>query len=156
MTPPNSDDRHQGRPVVSVRVDKPVNDDLEALIDEDDSKADVTREVIRRGIAAYQLDDEPRELAERVEELEDELDRSAWERLGTPLRVLLLAVSGAVASFIVLLVGASASALSLSGVVWDRFIPVGLSGVLLSVVVMVSVVAVLMYRQVREEIEPNI
>ncbi len=89
MTPPNSDDRHQGRPVVSVRVDKPVNERLEGLIGGDDTKADVTREVIRRGIAACELGAEPRALAERAEKLEEELDRGVIERLDWPGRLLL-------------------------------------------------------------------
>ena len=159
----DDDDESRTRPVVAARVDPRVNRELEGLIEEKETKSDVAREVIRQGVQAYQLDAEPDELREhadeleqRVERLKHELDRDAWDRLGPALKGVFFFASLAVASVIFAAGGILATEVFGSGLLFDTFLRVGLAGVAGSLVALVALIIFLMYRTLREAIEPDV
>ena len=159
----DDDDESRTRPVVAARVNPRVNRELEGLIEEKETKSDVAREVIRQGVQAYKLERDPddlrehaNELEQRVEHLEQELDRTAWDRLGPGLKTVVFLAALAAASALFLAVGVLATEFVGDALVFDTLVAVGVAGLVVSLVGLVALAFFLVSRQVGEAIEPDV
>ena len=69
------------KPILNVRVDAQMMEEIEEVTEDYETKSDGYREVLELGVEAHDLDRSPAELREYADELEAELSRSIWERL---------------------------------------------------------------------------
>ena len=159
MTKPRGESENTDE-ILTVRIGAQISDQLDKIAEGHETKSEGYREVIERGIEAYNLDRTPNELRDRVDELERELSRSIWDRLDWSVRIMLTGAILTAVGLVPIIVGVGiveylGHSFSPGGYV-DNIIAAGILAAVTGVIVFMIGGAWVLLSGVRQAIAPDI
>lgn len=137
--------------ILTVRIGARMSERIEAVAEESDTKSEGYREVLELGLIAY-------EHGTSAEELEEQLSKSAWERIPLAVKIAvggaILAVIGLIPAFVGIVIVETIGAYPSPGGASDQIIAAGLIATAFGVVAFVLGAFALLWRELNYAIRP--